>query len=224
MENAKINKKIIRLWKKYPKESGKYAPLLYPEFNKNGILFIGLNPSFSEKYFKKVQIDIKKLSKNNKDYDFIIVVEKNAASEGGYNYFARFYNISKYVGLHHQHIDLFYFRETTQKKAKEIIRKDTKELNGFAISQLKITIEIIKEISPKIVVVVNACASDLILERHDLFKINKKIFEKKGYYLLEINNRQIPIIFTSMLTGQRALDKHTFKKLKWDIKNIINKY
>jgi hypothetical protein len=54
MENEQINLKILKVWDDYPNESGIYNPILYPKFNQEGILFIGLNPSFSDKEFKKI--------------------------------------------------------------------------------------------------------------------------------------------------------------------------
>ena len=54
MENEIINSKILKVWNDYPDECGKYLPTLYPKFKSSGILFIGLNPSFSDKAFKKI--------------------------------------------------------------------------------------------------------------------------------------------------------------------------
>ena len=125
MENNSINKKILNIWEDYPDESGKYHPILYPDFNKDGILFIGSNPSFSKKGFKKIldktkdqNINIeKKLDRNNRDdgiFNFLIQIEKRANKI--YNYFAKFREISESINLPYQHIDLFYFRKTNQRK------------------------------------------------------------------------------------------------------------
>jgi len=231
MENESINLKIIKVWNDYPTESGKYLPILYPKFNQGRILFIGLNPSFSDKVFKKILkgtkyegINIKeKLNRKNKDYDFLIWLESRAANEkDACDYFAKFHNISESVKLPYHHIDLFYFREKTQKETKKRIGVFNKKkeflLNDFALSQLRIAKEIINEINPRIIIVANAFASDII-NKHDLFKIDKSKFEVNGYDFLEINHNKIPIIFSSMLTGRRALDNHSFRRLKW----IINK-
>lgn len=47
MKNEHINSMILKVW-------NDYHPILYPEFRKGEILFIGLNPSFSNKAFKKI--------------------------------------------------------------------------------------------------------------------------------------------------------------------------
>ena len=133
MENEHINSKIIKVWDDYPTESGEYLPILYPEFSQGGILFVGLNPSFSDKSFKKILkgtkyegINIKeKLNKKNNDYDFLIWQEGRANEKDACDYFAKFHDISNHLKLPYQHIDLFYFRETNQKEAKKklVIKK-----------------------------------------------------------------------------------------------------
>ncbi len=119
---------------------------------------------------------------------------------------------------------MFYFRETNQGETKKRIgypnNKEKSILNKFALAQLDILKEIIIGINPKVIVVVNAFASDIIND-YGLFKINKNEFEMEGYDILEIDNKNIPIIFSSMLTGQRALDNHSLRRLKWIIKKSI---
>ena len=62
---------------------------------------------------------------------------------------------------------------------------------------------------------------DWFLNCYDILKITQEKFEKEGYDILEINNKKIPILFSSMLTGQRALDTHSLRRLKWHIKTIF---
>lgn len=195
MDNDYINSKIIDVWKRYPKESGERWPILYPEFNGVGVLFIGLNPSFSDKAFKTIfkgtkyeNEDIKKLIRGDENFnpeicDFLIQFEKKANEKNAYPYFKRFYKISEELGLPHQHIDLFYFRDTTQNEAKKRVGEYDKNgkfvLNRFGESQVKIALEIIPEISPKVIVVVNAFASDIINDC-GLFRVNNNTFEENG--------------------------------------------
>lgn len=232
MENEHINSRILRVWNDYLTQSGEYLPTLYPKFSKGGILFIGLNPGFSDRAFKKILegtkyqgINIKeRLNRKNNDFDFLIWLEGRANEKDACDYFNKFHEISEELKIHYQHIDLFYFRETNQNKAKERIGYYDKNrmfiLNDFALSQLKIVVDIIKEINPEVIIVVNAFASDII-NKCELFKIDEKKFEINGWDLLEISNNKIPIIFSSMLTGQRALDNHSFRRLKWLIKKSI---
>jgi hypothetical protein len=118
---------------------------------------------------------------------------------------------------------LFFYQETAQKSFYEILQNQ----NGkdFLSQQIQIAKELIIHIKPKIIVVANTLARDLMLKEHDLgvnffdFKFNEVL----GTY--QISNTELkdtPIFFTSMLTGQRALDNGSFERLKWHIKNVLN--
>lgn len=244
MENQKINQKILNLWEKYHDKIDNYnpdlLPMLYSKFEKNSVLFIGVNPSFNITELNKIvkkctkkKINIKeKVLKNNKeiDCDFLIKLEKWCNED--HPYFYKFKKLAEELNFTYQHVDLFYFKETSQKKFKEMIREKNKrgdgkkkqkfELNDFGKEQLKLTKEIIEEINPKLIVVCNAFASDII-DDSDLFSIDKSHFEKYGYDFLKMKNEKIPIVFSSMLTGQRALDNHSFRRLKWIMRKIILK-
>ena len=57
-KTGQINQEIYNFWKheikKSPKNTGKYHPLYYPDLTKKCILFIGSNPSFSDKGFNEI--------------------------------------------------------------------------------------------------------------------------------------------------------------------------
>ena len=156
MENDIINKKILKVWEKYPDDSGKYLPVLYPTFKEGGILFIGLNPSLNRKAIKNMtkkeekyqNVDIEeKLDRNSKDYDFVIWLEKEARGLNGnkaYPYFEKFDEISKKeLKLQYNSIDLFYLRGKQNEAKKRIGRYKGRNfvLNEFGLSQIKIAIE-----------------------------------------------------------------------------------
>lgn len=241
MENKEINQKILEIWKKYPKESGDLYPLLYPEFKKNTVLFIGLNPSFSLHNNKigkivdgcktplKNKISKKSFEKKNgfKEFEFQNLIEFEKCSKENYRYFGKHREIAKELGFKNwEHIDLFFYRVTSQKTFKEeVIKYKEKKgflFNDFGKEQLEISLEIIKKCNPKIIVVTNAFSSDII-NSHKIFKnkVNKEEFEMKGYDYFEINNKKIPIFFSSMISGQRALDNHSFRRLKFDIQRCL---
>ena len=97
-------------------------------------------------------------------------------------------------------------------------KDDTFDINNeFVERQLKLSLEAIKDLNPSIIVVNNALASELICEKFGEEKI--PFNEEEGFHTLLLNNgNKIPIFFSSMLSGQRALDKHTYKRLIWHIK------
>jgi hypothetical protein len=54
-ECPEANREILTLWDKYhPNEGSTLAPMVYPPMQQGALLFIGLNPSFSERIFKKI--------------------------------------------------------------------------------------------------------------------------------------------------------------------------
>ena len=56
-------------------------------------------------------------------------------------------------------MDLFYLRETSQKKLEKSISEGSGNLNEFGREQLEITKCILERITPKVIVVANAFAS-----------------------------------------------------------------
>lgn len=235
MENQEINQKILKIWEDFPEVSGENSPLLYPGFEPSKTLFIGLNPSLSEKAFKTIfkgtkyegKFNFKEFfeKKNiNKYLDVYIEGEKLAKEK--YSYFNKF----KSIDPDFQHIDLFLYRLTSQKEFKDRIGLCKKgnqiisdNFGDFGLKQLELASEIIQLIKPRVIVVANAFASDIICHYSKLFKIkiNEKEFNEKGYDVLVVGDKEIPIFFSSMLTQQRALDNHTFRRLKREVKIFL---
>ncbi|HLC54035.1 MAG TPA: hypothetical protein VJK07_00205 [Candidatus Nanoarchaeia archaeon] len=233
MAGNEINNKISDLWKKYPEEiRGKYHPLYYPDFNKGGLLFIGINPSFSPKGFRQALKDTEYEGTNPKEFynftnlDFqigkAIAIENHVRKQ--HDYFKKFDKISKETGKNWEHIDLFLYRETSQLESNKIINYSTKggkvSMNEFGREQLTLVREEIKLISPKVIVVVNARASEILRTEFLIEKLDSS--SELGFQTLEVNGNKIPIFFSGMLTGQRALDKGSFERLVWHIKRALN--
>ncbi len=113
--------------------------------------------------------------------------------------------------------------------------KDKKVGLDFIWKQIEISREIIEKAKPKIIVVNNTLA-------RDFFGINKSEDRTQSVWMgydfkfdYEIGTHRIignkelktdltgtPVIFTSMLTGQRALDNGSFERLTWHI-DFVNK-
>jgi len=232
MENKKINKIIIDLWQRnFSNDSKVYAPLFYGNFIKNSILFVGCNPAFSQVSFARIlrgteYEKIKPLSffkwsnisKDWKNVEKLISIEKYAIEK-----YARFFgplrNIAEEVKLPFQHADLFLYRQTSQREFYKRIFKKSK-INKFGLDQVDIFKKVINEAQPKIIVVANAFASRVI---QDKFKNLISNFDrKKGFHWFSLDNkRKIPIFFSSMITGQRALDVYSRKRLGWHIGQAV---
>jgi pseudouridine-5'-phosphate glycosidase len=71
-------------------------------------------------------------------------------------------------------------------------------------------------IEPKVIVVSNAFVSNILQAELDI------VFDETlGCHFIDLKNKAYPVFFTSMLTGQRALDKGSMMRLKWHIKRVL---
>jgi hypothetical protein len=169
----------------------------------NSILFIGINPSLNKENFLLDSYDLS--HRDNK-----------------HPYFKKMENISSYCNTDWTHLDLFYFRETKQ----DIITDILKQPNGVAFlwEQLQITDTLIRESKPKIIVVCNALAGTFLGKDKDI-KQNKNVWLGYDFYfddkLGTYRWKNIPVFFSGMLSGQRALDKGSFERLQWHIKKAL---
>lgn len=184
---------------------------IHDRIKKNSILFLGINPSFSGK---------------PKPISHFINIDENQKS---HPYFNRFKEIASKTNLSWKHYDLFFFRETKQNFI-QILLKDAAGTD-FLYKQLEVSKEIILDAQPKIIVVSNT------MSRHFMgFDKNREkntgvwmdfdfIFDQEigTYRITNTELKDVPVFFTSMLTGQRALDKGSYERLIWHIKFVLKK-
>lgn len=188
----------------------KYGYALQETVEKNALLFIGINPS----------------NANNGEWcGFYNKTEEYTTTT--HPYFRKFYEISGKCKMPWSHIDLLFVRCTDQKEVEQLIDKGL----DFIWKQLEISKQIIEEAKPKIIVVNNTLARKFLGLEKDKDKRTGEEFNKWmdfdfvfdeniGTYRI-INNDildRTPVFFTSMLTGQRALDKGSYERLIWHIK------
>ena len=167
------------------------------------ILFLGINPSESE----------------NQPLYFKYKLEQRGNENP---YFKKMEDISIFCKNPWTHLDLFHFRKTNQEEIYQILESE----NGVAYlwEQLQLTGKLIKEAFPKVIVVSNALAGIFLGKEQDKQRnINvwlgyDFVFDDKlGTY--RWNN--IPVFFSGMLSGQRALDKGSYERLRWHIKKCL---
>ena len=171
------------------------------EIIKNSILFIGINPSFSGKHLK------------NESHFY------NNDQEGNiYSYFKKFQDISKKTESPWSHLDLLYLRETNQKNIERINHDQNGKI--FFKKQLELSKKIIEKTKPKIIVVSNSFARKLICLDFQI-EFDENLGTNKIINNCALENT--PIFFTSMLTGQRALDLGSYERLIWHLKFILKK-
>ena len=170
----------------------------------DGLLFVGINPAF----------------KTNPGSSFNNSINK-------YPYFKSFPEISKKCGFngHFSVLDILAVRCTAQSTIRDAINKN-KDFKGFCQSQFDVFKKMVCAARPKVIVVCNAYArqwmqnSDFNNSAFDFYGFDKNI----GTWRIKGNNEldRTPVLFTSMLTGQRALDKGSLERLEWQIKYISN--
>ena len=110
---------------------------------------------------------------------------------------------------------MFFVRETSQKGflSKMI---DKNEINEFGKEQLRLSRRLIESSNPQFIIVANAKASEIFIEVYE-----STFDDDLGCYITEINKEKVPTMFSSMLTGQRALDRYSFQSMEWNMKRII---
>jgi hypothetical protein len=195
------------------KEVIKRGVVLQNEMSTNSILFVGINPSFN-------------IGKGVSNNNF------NEINDGFYNntdghidknpYFRKFIDISDKLKLDWAHTDLLFFRETNQKYVNLLLKKATGK--KFIQAQLQISKQIIIQSKPKVIIVSNSLARDIMGTAKDHYMGFEIVFDSEmGTHKIinQVELENIPIFFTSMLTGQRALDKGSYARLIWHIKYAL---
>ena len=123
------------------------------------------------------------------------------------------------------HHDLFFVRETNQKKVLALKAK----CRDFFTAQWKYSKGIIEKATPKIIIVINAGAGNLIKDelRTDFFGLKPATKndvgswnEECGVDIVKIGEREVPIIFTGMLSSTGRINKGTETTLFWNIRHI----
>lgn len=220
-----LSSKYQSLWSKY--KNSHFNDILIRGFayhydedeQESDILYVGINPSFSE---------------GSKNESFVF--DRNAP----HSYFEPFRSIKKELenepyllkDIKWTHLDVLVFRETNQKYIDTLFQKD----NGihFVYEQVMIARERIIHIQPKVIVVSNTKAKELMGKNR--FK-PKNQNEEMGVWMdfqfefdMEYGSHRITnvpelahthVFFSSMLSGQRALDLGSRERLVWQIGRVL---
>lgn len=162
---------------------------------KDTILFIGMNPSY----------------------------QKSGSTPDGYQrYFNRIEKITTSVNqalnttYPFAHQDLFFVKHTSQAEVLEM----KKVLQDFFDAQLTVSKGLIEMAKPVLIVVANASASSIF---KGLFG-NQQWNNDLGAYLMRMGDSYVPVLYTGMITGQRALDNGSYESLIWHICFILKNF
>jgi hypothetical protein len=192
--------------------------MLYPkEFTKERVVFLGINPSFREGKdpgfgFNEIVYEDEIFKKEAKEmYVFFKVFEK------------------AFGDLPWTHFDMLPFRERNQKLISKYFDDKTPFVVDVLTKFIGISKEIIEESSPKILIVSNAYVRNMFSfgnseENSNAWQVFKTKFSKEigTHIITEGKLENTPVFFTSMLSGQRAMDVGSRQRLDWHIRMILS--
>lgn len=192
--------------------------MLYPrEFTKERVVFLGINPSFREGKdrgfgFNEIVYEEEIFKKDANDmYVFFKVFEK------------------AFSNLPWTHFDMLPFREKNQKLISKYFDKKTPIITDLLSKFVTISKEIIEESNPKLLIVSNAYVRNMFSfggsdENPNPWQVFKTEFSSEiGTHLItEGKLKNTPVFFTSMLSGQRAMDVGSRQRLDWHIRMILD--
>ena len=168
--------------------------------NEDDVLFLGMNPSY-------------KPGRWNHDgggfYDI----------KAGNPYFKAIIDFSQETlgRSNPSHHDILFIRHTEQKGVVSYMQDE--KYRDFLAGQLLLSRDIILAARPKLIVVLNAAVRDVF---QWLFPFDWKadFDENLGAHLVTID-KKVPVIFSGMLSGMRALDLGSKRSLQWHIQHIL---
>jgi len=210
------NSKLIDIWYRLFKPAVEkqsviknYLPLLHLEQAVSPIWFLGMNPSVSsevKKWGMYTQIDDvlireieKEQLKSHKEHPYFIGLKK-------------FYQDNSFLGRSEKTLPIFHdmypIRHTNQKEFEAFLKSAPdlkKELDDANKAFLK-------QAAPKVIVVFNSKASEHL----------KELFSIKEPSITTTNRiAGMTFVYSSMYTGQRALDKYARVRLAREITEIL---
>lgn len=226
-----------------------YLPTFLTNIKKSSLTIIGCNPSLNKNGYKNCfkgtkyeDLDFfKRISRTeniNFAHDFqanileLHDIEREIGSK--HPYALKLHDVAKKIGVKDFKndvtvLDLFFIRDTNQKNIEKRLKQKISntrpvkyEFTTFAEEQIKISMEALRLSDPYLILIANAKASNIFIE-FNKDKIYSKQFGDLKCYMFEFYGRNVPIFFSSMLSGQRALDIFSLERLIWDMTQTLKK-
>lgn len=172
----------------------------------NSLLFVGLNPSNTA----EIKSNFYHLSQSGNKYQ---------------KYWKVFETLGEETSLPWSHLDLLVLRCTNQSGVKELLNSEVGL--QFLHRQVMISKQILLLVQPRIIVVTNSLSKEFLGKNQKDGKgiwmgYNFSFDEEIGTDRIISNDilNGTPVFFTSMLSGQRALDLGSKDRLVWHIKKV----
>jgi hypothetical protein len=119
-----------------------------------------------------------------------------------------------------EHVDLFFYRDTTQSNIHTLMFKSDKTLNDFGHRLVTLAERLICLSRPIIILVSNAFAATIFKSQ---FNLNEVELDYNGLYWVDLEGQEtpVPVLLSGMIGGQRALDVHSRERLVWHMKRTL---
>lgn len=222
------NKEMRDLWastinrSEWPTGFERLWPMQHADMHEGRVVFIGMNPSHN--------------ADDSADTDFLRIADSNELRDTGrvdqvvardvrvmglgtsaqHRYFAKFGELVGHEPWHH--VDLYAVRHTEQDTLVEAINRSS---CPFFDAQADAAERLVTDLHPRLVIVANARASHILRMR---LKSRLEWTPEEGIHLCSQAGSSVPWMFTGMLTGQRALDTHSFERLQWHVARTMKRY
>lgn len=195
-----IGDDLQRIWSDSRFKAFCSRDFLAPESISSGsLLFVGINPSYTE------------ADKHIRYYN---------AHDGQHPYFKAFKRMAVEVQHSWSHFDMLFQRETEQKAVDRLLKMP--HGTEFVWEQLQVARRVLDAARPAVIIVCNTKAREFLgLDKHAdqnvWLGIDFTWDEELGTYRYQ----GIPTFFSGMLSGQRALDTGSHRRLTWHVKRAL---
>ena len=205
----------------WPPDIPRRWPMQYPSLHADRLLFVGFNPSFSTRALRTgddaTLIDVGDLDDRDQVRQRISAEAHWRRPDSLYPYFVPFAEF----GLPWEHIDVFAIREVKQDKVcRALAIQQGRSWSRFAEQQFEVFEDLLRSIRPTGIVVVNALGAALLSERWGQSG-RLRPAEHAGKGVLRVGEREIPVFFASMLSGQRAMDRFSRARLIHEVRTAL---
>ncbi len=209
-----INRDILALWKqRFPIQAPDiYCPMICPKPTADGLVVVGCNPALPTANYYAVPV----FQPDPPDSSLAALIQLETDARKSYPYYLPFHRIARQLGLPWEHIDLFFFRETSQSKLKQMVMDADGTLNDFGLQQVVMAARLLQLARPRIILVANAFAARVFKAQFGLGSL-----DDEGLYWTELGARKVPTFLSSMLSGARPLDNHSLERLLWHMQKTL---
>lgn len=181
------------------------------EVETEALLFVGLNPAIPKKL--KFNSDFYPLTQENNKYR---------------EFFGKFEEISKEVGMAWSHMDLLMMREAQQSEIKDLLYNPKVKAATFFFDQLKVSKKVLEAAKPKIIVVTSTLGR---LFTGKMQANNENVWMGYTFRFDPVLGTDVitnedsalkgtPVFFTTLLAGPKALDLGSYERLVWHIGKV----